>query len=189
VEFAEGEAGDGGVFVGAVDLGDELLGDGGDERVCGALGEGDDFGFGRCDRDPVVKAESDEAGVPGFENFFQSIRGLNAERTFEGEREQVLVAALADEFVELRNEEVEARVVGETEGEIFPEKPVAGDFLDGRNAAASEGYLEDVSWVISLAFREPVDFGSAAVPGFWADLFGSMPIAEGEVVELVRRQA
>jgi len=120
VEFSEREASDGGVFVGALDLDDELLGDGGDEGVCGALSEGDDFGFGRGDGDAVIEAEADEAGLPGFECFFQSIRGLDAERAFEREGEEVLVAARADEFVKLRNEKIEAGVVGETEGEIFP---------------------------------------------------------------------
>ena len=42
---------------------------------------------------------------------------------------QVLVAALADEFVESGGEKVEAGVVGEAESEFLPEKAAAGDFF------------------------------------------------------------
>ena len=83
MEFAKGQAGDGGVFGFAVDLGNELAGDAGDERIFRTLGERGDFLIGGGDGDLVVEFEADEAGFPGFEDFFQAAGGLDAERAFE----------------------------------------------------------------------------------------------------------
>ena len=89
LEFAQGEAGDGGVLVVAADAGDQLARDAGDERVGGALGEGADFLVGRRDGDPVVELEAEQPRVPGFEDLLQARGGFDAQRSFKGQEQQV----------------------------------------------------------------------------------------------------
>ena len=64
VEFAEGEAGDGGLFGVALGAGNELAGDGGDERVFGSAGEGLDLILRGRDHGTVVAPEVEEARLP-----------------------------------------------------------------------------------------------------------------------------
>ena len=101
----------------------------------------------------------------------------------------MLVAALADGFVETGGEKIEAGVVGETEGEFFPEEAAAGDFFHHGRGSAGERDLEHVSGIVAIAFGEAVDFRRAAIPCLGSDLFGAMPIAERDVVDGVCREA
>ena len=52
----------------------------------------------------MIEFQADEAGFPGFEDFFQTPGCLNAERAFERKQQEMLVAALAENFVEAGGE-------------------------------------------------------------------------------------
>ncbi len=184
VEFAEGEAG-GFVF----DLGDELGGDGGNERIGSAAGESLDFLVGGGDGDLFVELEAEEAGVPSFEGFFEAGGGGDAEGAFEGEVEEAFVGAGGDGFAELGFEVIEAGVIGEAEGELLPAEAGGGDLFDGGRLAGGEGDLEDVAGFVGEACGETVDFRSAGIPRGWGNFLGSVPVTEGDVSEVFRETA
>ena len=96
-------------------------------------------------------------------------------------------ALMSDPFVELGGEAVEIGVLGEMKRQVLPVDAAAGDFRDFRGSAARESDLEDISRIVVLAFRESVDLRGATVPGVRADLFGTMPITQRDVIDVLRQ--
>jgi hypothetical protein len=188
VKLAQGEAGDGGVLAFAIDGGDEAACDGGDERVLGAAGQGGDFLLGWGDGDVVDEFQSEQAGVPGFEDPVEAGGCGDAERAIQREEQQVLIG-LRDAFVEELGKGLEPGVIGKAEGDFLPMETGGSDFFDSWQLPSSDRDGEDVAGIVRVTFRETVGFVGAAVPGSGRNLAGAVPVAEREVVEFFDRQS
>jgi hypothetical protein len=189
VEFAEGDTGNDGFFGVALAAGDEFGGNRGDERIFGTSGESRDLIVRGSDGDTRIELQPDETSFERLDDFFEPTGCFHSKRTLQGQEKEMLVATLADEFIETTGEQVENGIVGKSEREFFPRETTGGDPLHNRRLGTGQGDLEDVAGIISLSLGEPINFGCAAIPCFWPDLLGAVPVAERDVVDGVQRQA